>query len=320
MLGDLGATITAQRWCTLVTDDPATLPALTALARRCYPNSAEADTAAHIAWWTERADFPGSGAAVQLLTACRARWITGATPDAERHPATWRTWLRITDDGCAGLLTMLDRLTDHPPLPLLDTLTADDEWSWGRAQAEHADGRNWRTPDTAGRAAIGLRARCDAADLYAAALLADPLYRQRAVHTGHDVTGDVAAHTDSRNRITVLCQRMDARLRTGNAVTGWIGPPELTERLTFSGTVHATGVTGGRLALTLNGVNAHRPAPGQPVTLMPTPPSPGTMRAGRHNYLRLYANRRSWLTTTRTPVPQRRDVPLDVLVAGADTD
>ena len=320
VLGDLGVRVTAEAWQTLVTDDPGTLPALVHLARRADPDSPAGEVAAHVAWWADRGDFPGSGAVVRLLTGCRARWITGTVPEAEQHPATWRTWLGITDDGCGGLLTTLDRLTDAPPLTLLDTLAEDDAWSWGRAQSEHTDGWDWRRPDTTSRAAIGLRARCDAADLYAAALLTDPLFRRRAVHTGHAVVGSATQPPNTRNRLTVLCERMDARLRTGNAVTGWTGAPGDTATDRFHGTVSATGVHAGRLALTLTGVTSHRPDDSARVTLIPAAPSTGTMRAGRQRYSRLYGARRSWLTTGRTPTPTRRDVPLEVLVAGAEDD
>ena len=320
VLGDLGASVTADTWQTLVTDDPATLPALLHLARRADPDSPAGPVAAHIAWWADRADFPGSSAVVQVLTGCRARWVTGTAPEAERHPATWRTWLRVADDGCRGLLTLLDRLTDAPPLALLDTLAEDDAWSWGRTQSEHTDGWDWRRPDTTSRAAVGLRARCDAADLYAAALLTDPIWRRRAVHTGHAVVGGASQPAGSRNRLTVLCERMDARLRTGNAVTGWTGAPGDSPAGRFHGTVTATGVQSGRLVLTVTGVTSHRPADHATVTLIPTAPSTGTMRAGRQRYARLYGARRSWLTTGRTPTPTRRDVPLEVLIAGAEDD
>lgn len=318
-LGDLGVHVTADTWQTLVTDDPGTLPALVHLARRADPDSPAGQVAAHVAWWADRADFPGSSAVVQVLSGCRARWVTGSVPEAERQPATWRTWLRVADDGCGGLLTLLDRLTDAPPLDLLDTLAEDDAWSWGRAQSEHTDGWDWRRPDTTSRAAVGLRARCDAADLYAAALLTDPVYRRRAVHTGHAVTGCASQPADKR-RLTVLCERMDARLRTGNAVTGWTGAPGDSPADRFHGTVSATGVQAGHLVLTLTGVSSHRPAEHAPVTLIPTAPSTGTMRAGRQRYARLYGARRSWLTTGRTPTPTRRDVPLEVLIAGAEDD
>lgn len=99
MLGDLGVRVTADTWQTLVTDDPGTLPALLQLARRADPDSPAGQVAAHIAWWTDQGDSPGSGAVVQVLTDCRTRWITVTAPQAEQQPGTWRAWLRVTDDG-----------------------------------------------------------------------------------------------------------------------------------------------------------------------------------------------------------------------------
>lgn len=320
LLAGLGVQITAPQPRTLVCDDPATLPALAHLARHATHDGPHGDVAAHIGWWADRGDFPGSNAVVRLTDACRMRWITGAAPEAEADPATWRACLHVDDDGCAGMLNLLDRLTDARPLPRLDSITDDDAWTWGKAQAEHAAGFDWRRPDSTGRAATGLRARCDAADLYAAALLGDPLYRLRAVHTGHIVIGTAARPPRSRSRITVTCARMDARLRAGNTVTGWAGDPADTGFDRFHGTVAETGVTGGRLVLTLAGVTSHMPEPGVTVCICPAPPDPFTLRAGRTRYQRLYATRRSWLTTGRTPTVTRRDVPLDVLVAGAESD
>jgi hypothetical protein len=317
LLGALGVSIVAEHPRTLVTDDPATLPSLLALARAAALDGPHTDTAAHIAWWADRADFPGGMAVIPLLDACRRRWITGATPDAEHHPGTWRAWLKVDDASCAAALTVLDRLTDQPPLPLLDALTEDDTYAWGRTQSEHADGWDWRRPDTIGRAATGLRARCDAADVYAAALLGDPLYRQRAVHTGHVVTGHVLPAENTHRHLRVSCDRMDARLRVGNAVTGWTGSPQDSAD-PFDGTVGTTEVLTGRLTLTLTGCSGTLPAPGHPVTLHPAPPSTYMLRSGRGRYRRLFATRHSWLTTGRTPTPTRREVPLEVLIAGAD--
>ena len=320
LLGELGVQITAAESRTLVCDDPATLPALLHLARRAEGDGPLGDVAAHVGWWADRGDFPGSGAVVRLIDACRTRWLTGTTPAAEADPATWRAWLAVTDDGCAGLLTMLDRLTADEPLPRLNSITDDDTWTWGKAQSDHADGFDWRRPDSTGRAATGLRARCDAADLYAAALLTDPLYRRRAVHTGHVVIGVANHSAKARNRITVDCHRMDARLRVGNTVTGWAGGADDSPYDRFHGTIADTGVSGGHLMLTLSGVTANKPDPGVTVSICQAAPDPYTLRNGRHRYQRLYATRRSWLTTGRTPTPTRRDVPLDVLVAGAEGD
>ena len=108
------------------------------------------------------------------------------------------------------------------PLPCLDVLAEDDVWSYGPAQSEHSDGLDWRRPDSTSRAALGLRSRCDAADLYAAALLTDPIYRRRAVHTGHVVTGTAKPLGDKLKRVEVTCTRLDSRLRPGNALTGWV--------------------------------------------------------------------------------------------------
>ena len=111
------------------------------------------------------------------MSACRTRWVSGETPDREAHPATWRTWLDVPDDTLTGVLRVHELLTTGQPLTFLRTLAEDDLYAYTTAQSEHGDGFDWRRPDTPSRAALGLRARCDAADLYAAALLTDPLYR-----------------------------------------------------------------------------------------------------------------------------------------------
>jgi len=257
LLGQVGVRITAEHYRTLLTDDTTTGPALAHLARAARADTDAADVAAHLTWWAERADFPGSGAAIDLPATCRTRWITGTTPAAEQHAATWRAWLGITEDSAAGMLTVLAALEPGAGDGggLLAGVAEDDTYTWGKAQSEHADGWNWTRPDTTSRAATGLRARCDAADLYTGALMADPLYRT---------------------------------------------------------------VTAGHLVLTLTGVTTHTPTAGTTVTVTAESPNPYAMRHGRSRYRRLYAARRSWLTTGRTPTPSRRPVPLEVLIAGAD--
>lgn len=318
LLNELGVSITRETHPTLVTDDHTTLPALLALARSAPADSPRSEPAAAVAWWADRADFPGGSAVVNVTDACRRRFLTGTTPDEEHHASTWRQWLGVHDDATTGLLSTLALLTAGEPLPLLSTLAGDDAYSWERAQAEHADGWDWRRPDTTGRAATGLRGRCDAADLHGAAFLGDPLYRLRAVHTGHVVTGHAAAVPGAK-RLAVTCPRLDARLRTGNPVLGWIGHPQDTAAARFGSTVRSAQVLNGSLVLTLDWASGAAPAPG-PITLHAAPPSPYSQRNGRARYRRLYSARRSWLTTGRTPVPSRRDVPLEVLVAGAEDD
>lgn len=317
LLGSCGAQIGWESPATLITDGAATLPALRTLAHRSATDGPHADTAAHLGWWADRADYPGGIAVVDLLAACRRRWITGSTPDAETEPATWRDALGITDSGPAGMLDLLGLLTRGPALPLLDALAEDDLFAYSRAQEDHTGGRDWRWPDNLGRAAVGLRGRCDAADLYATALLGDPLHRRRAVHTGHVVTGQAHPGAPGRRELLLTCDRMDARLRVGNSLTGWAGHPE-DSRPHFAATVAAARVVDGALTLTLSGCSGDTPTAGDPVTVHPAPPSLWTLRKARSRYRRLYAHRTSWLTTGRTPTATRRDVPLDVLVAGAE--
>lgn len=320
LLGTLGVTLAAPSPSTLITDDAATLPLLHRLALTAPRDSDHDAVAAHIAWWRDRADFPGGRAVVDVLATCRTRWVLGTTPAAEQHPTTWRSWLGIPDDSTTGLLDLHTHLTTGPTLAWLDVLAEDDVWSYGPAQSEHSDGWDWRRSDTTSRAALGLRSRCDAADLYAAALLTDPLYRLRATHTGHVVTGTAHPLGDKLKKVEVTCSRLDARLRPGNALTGWVGHPHTHGATPFSATVATSTVRAGSLVLTISGTTGATPQEGQPVTLAPAPPNPFQQRAGRTKYRSLYSARRSWLTTGRTPTPTRRPVPLDVLVAGAEPD
>ena len=318
LLGALGVTVTSVTPATLVTDLPDTLPLLHRLALTATRNSDHDAVGAHIAWWRDRADFPAGRAVVDTTAACTVRWVTGTAPSAEKHPATWRRWLDLPDDSTAGLLGLHQRLTADRPLSWLDLLAEDDVWAYTAAQSAFSDGLDWRRPDSTSRAALGLRGRCDAADLYAAALLTDPLYRRRAVHTGHVVTGSAHLLADKLRRVEVTCDRLDARLRPGNDVLGWVGGPSVNAA-SFSATIGAAAVRSHHLVLTLTGVGqAHGPGEGQPVTLMPQPPSVQRQRVGRRTYRALYSARRSWLTTGRTPTASRRPVPLDVLVAGAE--
>jgi hypothetical protein len=168
LLHALGVRITAGSWRTLVTGDTSTLPALQALACLAGRDGPQADTAAHLAWWADRADFPGSSAVVRLTACCQARWITGTGPDAEKTLGTWLTWLTVSGSGCPAMLALLDRVQAGAPLRLLEWAERDDAYSWGLAKRSHAAGRDWRQPDTTGQAATGLRSRCDATELYAA--------------------------------------------------------------------------------------------------------------------------------------------------------
>lgn len=321
-LGSLGVTMTATTPATLILDTPATLPLLDRLARTAEPGTAADDVAAHIAWWRDQGDFPGGHAVVDVVTACQTQWLTGTAPTDEDKTETWRAWLAVTDPSVSGLLDLHTRLTDGTPLPVLAVLGEDTSYTWGYAQRSHGEGRDWRWPDNTSRAALGLRSRCDAADLYAAGLLADPRYRRRAIHTGHVVTGHVERPDipQSRRSCRVWCDRMDARLRPGTQVVGWVGgvADETTGRCT--GTITAAEVEQATLVLTVSGLGGAAPLDGDPLVMHEAATSPSQLRAASKRYRALYGARRSWLTTGKPPATSRRSVPLDVLVAGADAD
>jgi hypothetical protein len=86
------------------------------LARSASRDGQHADTAAHIAWWADREDFPGTSGHIALLTACPARWITGTTPTGETTAATWRRWFATDGDDTATLLDLLTHASTRTPL------------------------------------------------------------------------------------------------------------------------------------------------------------------------------------------------------------
>lgn len=319
----VGATLDQAEPATLVVDDPGTLPALVGLAHKVGAGDRLEATAAQVGWWAERADFPGGLAVADLTAGCRARWVTGQDPDVEGNLAVWRRWLDVADTHLPGMLTVYDLICAGPVLPLLADLGSDDVYSYGQAVKALSEGWDWRRPDTVSRAAVGLRSRCDAADVYSAALLSDPLWRLRQVHTGEVVIGEVSDEVPAQGvaLVEVRCARLDARLRVGTDVVWWVGGPATPVRSGgWVGTVRQATVEQGRLVLSVR-VGARRDATvhaGQTVTLMPAPPSVHRQRSGQRLYRRLQFSRRSWLVTGRPATTTRRTVPLDVLLAGAE--
>lgn len=319
----VGGSLDQAEPATLVVDDPGTLPALVGLARRVGAGDRLEATAAQVGWWADRADFPGGFAVADLTVGCRARWVTGQSPDAERDMAVWRRWLDVADTHLAGMLTVYDLICAGPVLPLLTELGDDDAYSYGQAVKALSEGWDWRRPDTVSRAAVGLRSRCDAAAVFGAALLSDPLWRLRQVHSGEVVVGEVAGDVPAQGVtvVEVRCVRLDARLRVGTDVVWWVGGPGAPIRAGgWVGTVRQATVEQGRLVLSVR-VGARRDATvqaGQTVASMPAPPSVHRQRSGRQLYRRLQYSRRSWLVTGRPATTSRRTVPLDVLLAGAE--
>lgn len=318
VLAGYGVSLDEDEPATLVTDDPGTVRHLLALARSVPAGSVMDATAGLIGWWADRADFPGGGAVVDVVAACRARWVSGHPPKREREAGLWRGLLGVSDASAAGVLDLYDRVSAGEPPPWLADLGVDDSFSYDLARKAHCDGWDWRRPDQASRAACGLRGRCDAADLYAAALLADPLWRARSVHTGAVVVGSVASPAANQRVVSVTCDRLDARLRAGSEVLWWLGAADAVPDQDWLGTVVASAVADGQLVLDLR-TSYNRPAltDGQQVTLMPAPPNVHRQHHGQMVYRRLQYSRRSWLTKGTPPTVRRRSVPLDVLLAGA---
>lgn len=317
LLADLGVSLATDTPPRLIVADHATLAALGHLARTSPPAGAHEAVAALIGWWLDRADFPGGFPVTDVLAACRTRWVTG-TAEAEQHAGTWLAAHAVPADGVLGTLALYQQVSAGVPLPGLAGLADDAQWSYEAAQRAHTDGWDWRKPDTPGRAAVGLRARCDAADAYTAALLDDPRHRHRMACGGHVVTGTLTTQPGQHAPV-IECDRLDARLRPGNDVTGWKGTATDTAPR-FSTAVVSAHVHDGRLRLTLAGLGTLGAVPGDPITLMPAPPIPARQRSGRAAYRRLYNQRRSWISTGRPPTITRRHVPLDVLVAAAEAD
>ena len=173
-------------------------------------------------------------------------------------------------------------------------------------------------------AAARLATRCDAADLYDAALLGDPLWRARGVHTGFVCHGEAVVGVGAQgSRVVVRAERLDTRLKSGTAVIGWPGEPMTAmpdAENRFSGEVYATAVQDGALAVSIGGVRrtGYRPAGGETLTVIAAPPSVPTIRSRRSAVARLYKRRFSWLSQGATPTAARRGVPLAVMIAAAD--
>jgi hypothetical protein len=305
----------------LVIPDAATLAVLAGIARSHskHPDDAVRAASAVVGWWVDRSGYPGTSAVVALLGQSRQRFVTGAIPSRERHASFWRAAFGVRD-GIAGLVGWAGRISQGDLLPALAVIREDDTFTYRLAAQRFEKGYDWTRTDPPPVAAMGLRMRCDTADLWEAALLSDRLWRHRAEHTGHVTGGEVTQAT--RAFFTLKCARLDSRLRVGADVVGWIGGVNSYDRATlFHGTVHAAQAVNGALTLTIAGVPyANRPSPGDWVTLMPAPPNESTVRMGRSRYRKLQFRGDSWIASGKTPGIRRRDVPLDVLCAAAETE
>lgn len=305
----------------LIAADPTVLAVLERIARSAarHDDPAVRSAAAVVGWWVDRSGYPGTNAVVNLLEHSRQRYITGSAPDRERHAAHWRRAFGVAP-GAPGLVQWALRISRGPNLPMLAPIRENDFTSYRSAAERFDKGWGWAHTEPAPIAAMGLRARCDTADLWDAALLSDRLWRHRAAHTGHVTGGEVVSST--RATFTISCPRMGSRLRAGGAVIGWAGGVDSYERaVLFHGDVQTAEAHDGALILTLARVPSdQRPSRGDWVTLMPAPPNDRIVRMGRSRYHRLLFKSDSWLTSGKAPGVRRRDVPLDVLCAAAETE
>jgi hypothetical protein len=313
--------------------DPRTLvianrDALTRLHELAYATvltSANSGAAAVVNWWAQRADHPGTGAVMDLVTACSARWTLGVPPAHERELTIWRQWLGIGDRGPRGLLELAGRVSKAPTLPGLTAIAEEDRASWDVFTARLADPRSnwdWRRRDSRREAALGLASRCDATELFASLRLGDPLVATRESFAGSVVYGVVTAV--AARVVEVTANQSACRLREQTAVEAFPGrpmdlPPALTSSPLVRGEVAATRVDGtGRLVITIDSSTVRPTNVGQRLTLRPRSVDPRQQRGGRQELHRRYAARRSWLSGGAAPTPRRREVPLDVVVAAAE--
>lgn len=318
-LADAGVSFNADPQ--LVVAGGATLGVLVSAARAMHGNSDAvlAQAAAVVGWWTDRNDFPGNNAVIDVLAHARQRFITGAPPAAERHPEHWRRAFGA-GAGVAGLVQWAQAVSGGELHPQFDVLVEEDQYTMALAARAFTAGTDWTLPDSAPVAAMGLRRRCNAAERWEAVLLADRLWRHRATHTGHVGGGPVVSTTGAR--FTIACERTDSRLRPGAAIMGWPnGIDDFDRAWPFHAEVDSTEAADGVLYLTITGVRVDsRPAEGTWVSVMPAPPVARRVRSSLWSYGRLQFGTDSWIASGRTPGLSRRDVPLDVVIAAAESE
>jgi hypothetical protein len=210
-----------------VVPDRQTLNGLLELARAADPASINSGPAPVIGWWALRADHPGTGAVLDLITACSARWVLGVPPTDERDLRTWPTWLHVADRGPGGLLEIAAAVSAGTTLPGLEAFAEDDRDSWELFGARTRDPKSpwdWRRRDSRREAALGLATRCDATELGERLRLGDPLVTVRESFAGTVVTGIVTA-LPARRVVELTLDSLACRLRENTAIEGFPGYP-----------------------------------------------------------------------------------------------
>ena len=186
--------------------DRDTLSHLLELAYAVDPESEHADAAAVVGWWAQRADHPGTGAVLDVVSACAARWVLGVPPVQERDIAVWRQWLGVVDRGPQGLLDMAG---------LISSAATCRAWrQWPKMIAPPGTRSplaspiptlrwDWRRRDSRREAALGLASRCDAVELYESLRLGDPLVATRESFAGTVVTGTITSLVSRSVEVTL---------------------------------------------------------------------------------------------------------------------
>lgn len=315
-------------WHTLVVP---TRSHLARLARLCHahlePGTALDAVGTLVDWWQQRAEHPGNQSVVVVVDACRQRWVTGGTPADENDLAHWYRWLRVRKSGTEALLAAADLVQDGTEHPLLANNVRDGH-AWRLMRQRVDAGWDWRLPDSAAQAAIGLRARENAANLYERALLDDPAWERRQRHAGYVVTGTVRTMRGPR---VVVAADTSCRHKEGREVLVTVtkdrhggGASEQVRAVIHAIEVEPAADPDGPDRLVLDLAPSGRDAraafglvgPGDPVKVKPEAASPDRDERGERNLAFRYANRSPWATGRRgTPTEIRRDVPLDVVAA-----
>ena len=233
------------------------------------------DVAAVIAFWFDRLDFPGTQAIVNVVERATTTYVTGEAPTYDRHVTTWCHWFTIANTATSAqqIREFLPWLTAGPFLHALQAAVDDDVRAWNEAttMAKKAPSSKkylrtgidgWRRPDSNTEAAVGLKRRNAAAELWNDALLTDPLWRARQLWSGHVTEGTVTAISPagklSNGYVTISSSRLGNRLRAGKNVHMWAGPATTIPVATISASVEQSTVNNDQqleLTFTVHGRN-----------------------------------------------------------------
>jgi hypothetical protein len=196
--------------------------------------------------------------------------------------------------------------------------STDDSRSWENWLRRVAKGWDWRRPDGLRSASIGLAHRENATEFHERVLLADSAWAQRSRFTGRIVDA-VVVNNDRWHKVQVRAVIPVSRWRDGTTARCVTPRGECFVTVTDT-TVDDDG--GLVLSLSIPRGNAQKMMghndPGTPVRIEPQMVS----RHQQTNRVKNLSHRlagNTWLTDKKIdPDRTRREVPLDVIVAGTD--